>query len=84
MGIEGAEQDINTFDEMIAENYHIYIGSKKALKVLRDAIGSVGATISPNVILYEIKGVDKKLEGKIVKVINLETKIEILKHMHIL
>lgn len=83
MGID-AEQDINNFDEMIAENYHIYIGSKKALKVLREAFKYAGATISPNVILYEIKGVDKKIEGKIVKVIDLETKIEVLKHMKIL
>lgn len=79
-----AEQDLNSFDEMIAENYFVYIGSKRAIRVLRAAFENIGIKISPNVILYEIKGVAKKHDGKVLRIDDLAMKIEILKHMHIL
>lgn len=77
------QDDINQFEEMIADCYSVFIGTKKTIKITKQAFESVGIKLSPNNIFYEVKSI-KKTEGKLLLIDDKKLKIEILKHLHIL
>lgn len=80
------QSDIDQFEEMIADCYTVFIGTKRTIQVTRQAFALVGVEISSNTILYEVKIGRKNLkaEGKLLLIEDKETKIEILKRLHIL
>lgn len=77
------QDDINQFEEMVADCYSVSIGTKRTIEITKQAFELVGVKLSPNNIFYEIKST-KKTEGKLLLVDDKKLKIEILKHLHIL
>ena len=77
------QDDIDQFEEMVANCYTISIGTKRTIEIARKTFESVGAKIGPNIIFYEVKSC-KKTEGKLILVSDKKLKIEILKILHIL
>lgn len=77
------QNDINQFEEMIAECYKIFIGTKRTIEITKQAFEQVGVTLNSNYIFYEIKS-DKNIKKELFLVNNKNLKIEILKRLHIL
>lgn len=77
------KDDIRQFEEMIAECYSIFIGTKHSINIMKQAFELVGVKLSSNVIFYEVK-TNKKSNKKIVLIDKKDLKIEILKELHIL
>ena len=63
------QDDINQFEEMIADCYSVSIGTKRTIEITKQAFESVGVKLSPNNIFYEVKST-KKTEGKLLLVDN--------------
>lgn len=77
------QNDINQFEEMIAECFSISVGTKRTINATKEAFKSVGIELDSNNIFYEIKST-KKTEGKLILIEDKNLKIEILKQLHIL
>lgn len=77
------QNDINQFEEMIAECFSISVGTKRTIRITKEAFKSVGIELDSNNIFYEIKST-KKTEGKLILIEDKNLKIEILKQLHIL
>ena len=77
------QNDINQFEEMVANCYSVSIGTKRTIEITKQTFDSVGIKLSPNIIFYEIES-NKRTEGKLVLLKDKKLKIEILKLLHIL
>ncbi len=77
------QNDINQFEEMVAECYSISIGTKRTIEITKQTFESIGIKLSPNIIFYEVES-NKRTEGKLVLLKDKKLKIEILKYLHIL
>jgi hypothetical protein len=77
------QDDINQFEEMVAECYSISIGTKRTIEITKETFDSIGIKLSPNNIFYEVAS-NKKTEKKLVLITDKKLKIEILKNLHIL
>ena len=77
------QNDINQFEEMITECFSISVGTKRTIRITKEAFKSVGIELDSNNIFYEIKST-KKTEGKLILIEDKNLKIEILKQLHIL
>lgn len=77
------QDDINQFENMIADCYSIYIGTKRTIEIVSQAFKLANANTNPNIVFYEIEST-KKTEGKLASVKDNNLKIEILKKLHIL
>lgn len=77
------QDDINQFENMIADCYSIYIGTKRTIEIVSQAFKLANANTNPNIVFYEIEST-KRTEGKLASVKDINLKIEILKKLHIL
>lgn len=75
--------DINEFEDMIAECYKVLIGTKRTIELTKKAFEINDIKLSPNIVFYEIDSTSRT-EKKLVLVADKRIKIEILKYLHIL
>lgn len=74
--------DRNQFEEMIANSYAVFVGTKKTIEITKKAFEHAGV-IPGNVAFYSVR-LSKKTEEKLVQITDIALKIEILKRVHIL
>ena len=81
--MKGENQDIQDFEELVANCYSIFIGTERTIKIAKQAFEANNIKLSPNNIFYKVKST-RKTENKLGLVTDLNLKIKILKHLHIL
>lgn len=77
------QDDIDQFEEMIADCYLVSVGTKRTIEITKEAFRLAGVELGPNNIFYEIES-NVKTEKALVLIDNKKLKIEILKHLHII
>lgn len=77
------QDDIEQFNEMVANCYNVFIGTKRSINIIKQAFESIGKPMNPNTVFYEVSS-NKKTNGKLLLIEDKDLKIEILQHLHIL
>ena len=63
------QDDINQFEEMVADCYSVSIGTKRTIEITKQAFESVDVKLSPNNIINKAKST-KKTQGKLIHLSN--------------
>lgn len=75
-------QDIDNFNEMIADCYKVFVGTKRTIRLIKDIFNDIDFK-SQNIVLYEIEST-ARTEKKLALVVDKKLKIDILKELKIL
>ena len=69
------------FNGMVADSYRVYIGTKKSIKIFKEAFALVGIELSPATDVFYVIPSSKKTKDCIMLVDKPDLKIEILEKM---
>lgn len=76
------QDDIKQFEEMVADCYAVFIGTKHTIEITKKAFEYAGVNIG-SVIFYEVKS-KRNTENRLLPITDKKLKIEILKELHII